>query len=598
MKPRKTLLFMLAWIVIPALYLEAADYFEKPNVVLIITDDQGYGDLACHGNEIVQTPNMGKLYEESVRLTDFHVAPTCAPTRAGLMSGAHKNRAGAWHTIGGCNILRERFISMPEVFDRNGYATGMYGKWHLGDAYPYLPHNRGFDEAIYHGGGGVGQTPDYWTNDYFDDTYFRNGVPEKFEGYCTDVFFREATKFIEKHQNEPFFVYISTNAPHSPFMVEEKYYNLYKDHEGLSDRERVFFGMITNIDDNMGKLEKKLEELGLRENTIFIFMTDNGTATGHKVFNAGMRGHKGSQYDGGHRVPFFIHWENGAIEGGRDVEPVTTHADILPTLIDICNLTPVDGPRYDGVSLKPLLTDKAKSWPERTLVIDNNRLQHPEKWRMSSVMTDEWRLVDGKELYHIDKDPGQEDDIAADHPGIVERLRAEYESWWDYVSTDFSKYEAYEIGVPGHEKVTLTCHELHTLGSVTWNQSQIRQPVKVINSKFDKGYYMIDVYESGTYAISLRRWPRESGYAFNEAPEQLGEDKPWYESMPEGMVLNIEKASLEVGGLLLEKPVDMSAEEVTFKAKLSAGRQQLSTYFSTDEGEGINAFYVYIEPLD
>ena len=181
---------------------KAEEEKKKPNVILIITDDQGYGDLACHGNPIIETPNMDELYGESLRLMDFHVAPTCAPTRAGLLSGAHKNRAGAWHTIGGCNQLRKKFISMPEVFDRNGYATGMFGKWHLGDAYPYLPHHRGFDEAVYHGGGGVEQTPDYWNNDYFNDHYFRNGKPEKFEGYCTDVFFEEAIHFIDEHREK------------------------------------------------------------------------------------------------------------------------------------------------------------------------------------------------------------------------------------------------------------------------------------------------------------------------------------------------------------------------------------------------------------
>ncbi|MGM0531593.1 MAG: arylsulfatase [Bacteroidota bacterium] len=568
---------------------------KKPNVILIITDDQGYGDLACHGNPIIETPNMNELHGESVRLTDFHVAPTSAPTRAGLLSGANKNRAGAWHTIGGCSLLRKKFVSMPEVFNRNGYATGMFGKWHLGDAYPYLPHHRGFDEAVYHGGGGVGQTPDYWNNDYFDDHYFRNGEPEKFEGYCTDVFFEEALKFMDEHKEEPFFVYLSTNAPHSPLNVEEEYFNRYKEEDELTEAQKVFYGMITNIDDNLGMLEKKLKKQGLRENTILIFMTDNGTSYGADIFNAGMRGNKGSQYEGGHRVPFFIRWEQSGIDGGRDVEAISSHTDVLPTLIDLCNLTPVDGPAYDGRSLKPLLTGKTQSWPgERTVIIDQNRKQHPEKWRMNSVMTDQWRLIDGEELYNIEKDPGQKNNIASEHPEVVRKLRAEYRRWWDYVSTDFGKYEAYEIGFPGHEEVKLTCHDLHTPGSVAWNHSQIRKPQK---SHLSIGYFMIDVYESGTYEISLRRWPRESGLAFDETPGQLGEDKPWYEAKPEGTVVDLEKAAIEVEGLHLEKPVDMSAEEATFQAKLSGGRQQFKPYFVTQDNEEFGAFYVYIEPV-
>jgi arylsulfatase A-like enzyme len=578
-----------------SLSTKAEEERKKPNVILIITDDQGYGDLACHGNSIIETPNMDELYGESVRLTDFHVAPTCAPTRAGLLSGAHKNRAGAWHTIGGCNLLRGRFVSMPEVFDRNGYATGMFGKWHLGDAYPYLPHHRGFDEAIYHGGGGVGQTPDYWNNDYFDDHYFRNGKPEQFEGYCTDVYFDEAMKFIKNHREEPFFVYLSTNAPHSPLNVEEEYYNRYKNEEKLSEQQKAFYGMITNIDDNLGMLEQKLEAWNLRENTILIFMTDNGTSHGTGIFNAGMRGNKGSQYEGGHRVPFFIRWEQADIDGGRDVEAITSHTDVLPTLIDLCNLTPADGPAYDGRSLKPFLTGKKDAWTDRTIIIDNNRKQQPEKWRLCAVMTDKWRLIDGEELYNIRKDPGQSNNIASEHPEELAELRAEYERWWNYVSTDFGRFEAYEIGVPGHEETKLTCHDLHTTGAIAWNHAQIRQPGE---NRLSDGYFMIDVFESGNFEIMLRRWPRESGLAFDEAPEKLGENKPWYQSRPAGKIIDLKKAGIDVEGLHLEKPVDMSAEEITFHAKLSKGRQHLKPYFVTENDEKFGAFYVYIEPLE
>ena len=489
--------------------------------------------------------------------------------------------------------MREKFISMPEVFDRNGYATGMFGKWHLGDAYPYLPHHRGFDKAVYHGGGGIGQTPDYWQNDYFDDHYFVNGDPRQFEGYCTDVFFDEALNFIADHKEEPFFVYLATNAPHSPFNVEESYYNLYKNEGELSERQKVFYGMITNIDDNLGSLEKRLKELNLRENTILIFMTDNGSSVGANIFNAGMRGNKGSHYDGGHRGAFFMRWEQAGIDGGRDVEAISSHTDVLPTLIDLCGLTRVDGPAYDGRSLEHLLKDKTDSWTERTVIIDQNRRQQPEKWRMSSVMTDKWRLIDGEELYNMENDPGQQNNIAAEHPGVVAELRDEYESWWDYVSADFSKYEAYKVGVPGHEEVTITCHDLHTSGSIPWNHSQIRKPGI---GDLSKGYFMIDVYESGTYQVSLRRWPKESDLAFDEAPRQLGEDKPWYQSKPEGTVIHLKKAAIEVGGLLKEKPVDMSAREVTFQAKLSKGRQHFKPYFITEEGKEFGAFYVYIEP--
>ena len=190
-----------------------------PNVVLVVTDDQGYGDLGCHGNPILRTPNLDALYRRSVRLTDFHVGPTCAPTRASLMTGRYCNRTGVWHTIMGRSLLRRDEVTMADVFAAGGYRTGIFGKWHLGDNYPYRPQDRGFHEVLIHGGGGVGQTPDAWGNDYFDDTYLHNGTPEKFSGYCTDVWFDGAMRFIEDNRDRPFFAYLATNAPHSPYRV-------------------------------------------------------------------------------------------------------------------------------------------------------------------------------------------------------------------------------------------------------------------------------------------------------------------------------------------------------------------------------------------
>ena len=238
----------------------------QPNVILIMTDDQGYGDLACHGNPWIQTPELDKLYAESVRFTDFHVGTTCAPTRSGLLTGRNCNEVGVWHTIIGRNFLREGERTIADILGENGYTTGIFGKWHLGDNYPYLPENRGFDVSLIHGGGGVGQTPDYWNNDYFDDTYFRNGKPEKFEGYCTDIWFAEALRFIESKKNEPFFCYLTPNAPHGPFHVPQRYIDMYSDNPDVVNPN--FYGMITNIDKNIGLLRSKLRELGIEENTI------------------------------------------------------------------------------------------------------------------------------------------------------------------------------------------------------------------------------------------------------------------------------------------------------------------------------------------
>ncbi|MBK3517494.1 arylsulfatase [Carboxylicivirga marina] len=593
---------LLAFLLIYSQFLSAQN--TKPNVILIITDDQGYGDIAALGNKIIKTPNMDKLYHEGIRFTNFHCGTTCAPSRSGLMSGADGNRAGVWHTIGGCNILREKFVTMPDVFKANGYATAMYGKWHLGDAYPYLPEDRGFDETVYHGAGGVGQTPDFWENDYFDDTYFRNGVPEKFEGYCSDVFFREAIDFIERKKEEPFFVYISTNAPHSPFNVEKKYYDIYKDETSITEKQKTFYGMITNIDDNMAILDKKLEELGLKDNTILIFTTDNGTATGvdkkdgvEYGFNAGMRGKKGSQYDGGHRVPLLVRWKDGKLVGGHDVNQLAMNYDMMPTLMNLCKLTKVPGPSLDGISLAPLMTKEVKEWPHRYCVVDNNRRQQPQKWQKSAVMDDEWRLINGKELYNIRKDIGQENNIAAQHPEKVKEMREAYEQWWDYTSRDFGHYEAYKIGVPHIDEHIITVHDLHTFTQVPWFQSHVRNPKRGKQHALAQGYWMIDVQQAGEYEITLSRWPRESGMGFSDTTPKLGEESNYYDAMPEGIVLDIEKATLSIEGLYLEQKVDMSQKDITFKAHLAEGRKQMQAYFTEKEGLDFAAFYLYIRKL-
>lgn len=264
------------------------------------------------------------------------------------------------------SMLNKGETTIANVFQENGYKTAMFGKWHLGDNSPFHPQERGFDEAFYHGGGGIGQTPDYCNNDYFDDSYFRNGVPEKKKGYCTDVWFNEALSFIEAKKDEPFFCYLSLNAPHGPYNVPEEYYNLYKDETRIDETQKRFYGMITNIDDNFSKLLKKLETLGIAKNTIVVFTTDNGTAAGYHVnnktgqesgYNAGMRGTKGSEYDGGHRVPFIIRWPDGGLTGGKSLNSLVAHVDMLPTLRALTgqNFTPtktMDGYIYEWISLR------------------------------------------------------------------------------------------------------------------------------------------------------------------------------------------------------------------------------------------------------
>ncbi|MDA1137845.1 MAG: arylsulfatase [Planctomycetota bacterium] len=559
----------------------------KPNVILIITDDQGYGDVRAHGNTMIETPNMDRMHGESVRLTNFHVDPTCAPTRSALMTGRYSTRTGVWHTIMGRSLMDTKEVTVAETFKAAGYKTGMYGKWHLGDNYPLRPHDQGFEEAFYHGGGGVTQTPDYFGNDYFDDTYFRNGVPEKATGYCTDVWFGEAIKFIEKNKDKPFFTYITTNAPHGPFLVADNYKQPYIE-KGVSASMAAFYGMITNIDENLGKLRARLKELNLEENTILIFMTDNGSAVGEtgskktkskdnqqqsketqtwNGFNAGMRGTKGSEYEGGHRVPFFVYWPKGGLTGGRDVNTLAAHIDVLPTLADLCGIAKPQGVTLDGISLTGQLKISPEPEPDRTLFVQSQRMEFVQKGRKNSVMTKRWRLVNSKELYDIQQDPGQTKNVADANPAVFKTLNQSYDSWWESLSSVFDKYVRIGLGNNADNPANLTCHDWHTNNKpVPWNQGHIR------TGPFNNGFWAVDVELSGNYVITLRRWPKQE----NKSVEAIS-------------------AKLKIGDQEAEINAAEDATGVQFKLKLEKGPTKLETWLTTKDGKVRGAYFVEVE---
>lgn len=546
---------------------------KRPNVVLVMTDDQGYGDLGCYGNPVIQTPNLDSLYTQSIRLTDFHVGPTCSPTRAALMTGHYCNRTGVWHTIMGRSLLRKDEVTIADVFSASGYRTAIFGKWHLGDNYPFRPQDRGFGEVLIHGGGGVGQGPDYWGNDYFDDTYFHNGKPKKFEGYCTDIWFDGAMKFIEANKARPFFSYIPTNAPHGPYNVADKYSKPYRD-KGVEKNQADFYGMITNIDENMGRLMRRLKELGLEENTILIFMTDNGTSGG---YSGGMRGKKGSEYEGGHRVPCFIRWPDGGLTGGIDVDRLTAHIDLLPTLIGLCGLKKPRGVKFDGDSIVQLLRREDKSWPERILITDSQRIEHPEKWRKSAVMTDKWRLINGKELYDIKADPEQKSDIADRNPQTVEKLRKAYENWWMDVSGRFDEYCETILGSDKQNPTRLMSHDWHT-EKVPWNQGAVRSGMQA------NGFWAVEIERDGRYQFELRRWAKELDVGINDPIEG-------------GKAITVTEARIKIADQDVTVPVSRNARAVTFDLRFRAGKTRLQTWFLDNRGNSRGAYYVYVKRL-
>ncbi|MEN8661161.1 MAG: arylsulfatase [Lentimonas sp.] len=546
----------------------------KPNVVIVITDDQGYGDFGFTGNPVIQTPNIDKLRGQGTLLNNFHVDPTCAPTRSALMTGRYSNRVGVWHTVQGRSMLRKREITMADIFGDNGYATGMFGKWHLGDCYPYRPEDRGFEHVVYHGAGGVGQAPDYWGNDYFDDTYIVNGENQRFEGYCTDIWFDEGIKFIKANKNKPFFAYISTNAPHGPLYCPTEYSAPYVGKPGVSSAE--FYGMVTNIDDNMAKLMKALDDEGIADNTILIFMTDNGTAgglAGDRGYDGNMRGRKGSQYEGGHRVPFIIRWPNGEIEAGKSIENLTAHIDVLPTFLDICGLT-APTTKYDGSSLRDLLHTDGDNWKDRALVVESQRIVDPEKWRVSAVMTDDWRLIDGKELYLLTDDPKQTNEVSKQYPEVFERLRGEYDTFWNDVSSEHNLTSYMVIGADESPLVKLSSHDWLINKLPPWNQNHIKS-----GAVAEVSHWAIEVEQAGDYEISLRRWPVEADKGINDGTY--------------GKAFNYQKARMRIGDIDETKVIPAGAKEITFKVSLKKGLTELSPIFI---GEALSAtpYYAYV----
>lgn len=592
MNLKVTFLFLLCIHLFIGCTQQNGENVNKPNVIIVITDDQGYGDIACHGNPWIKTPKMDQLHEESIRFTNYHCGTTCAPTRSGIMTGKYCNHVNVWHTILGRELLRKEEYTLGNAFSDNGYITGMFGKWHLGDNYPFRPFDRGFQEALWHKAGGVGQAPDYWNNDYFDDTYFRNDKPEKFEGYCTDIWFSEAIKFIEKNKDNPFFCYISTNAPHGPFRVAQKYRALYENNNEITNAS--FYGMITNIDDNLTVLDKKLEELGLKENTIFIFTTDNGTSAGVNLdnkgfvtngFGAGMRGKKGSKYEGGHRVPFFVRWPEKKWEKGLDLNTVASYTDVFPTLAEWCKLEIPEGVTFDGMTLSPYLAGKENK--ERVIFTDTQRLKELKKWKDCAVMTNRWRLIDGKELFDMETDPGQTTDVANRHPEIVKNLRDEYEKWWTKVSE--YGHEPAEIGVDFSKEhpVILSSHDLISDGHVTWNQNQLRQLTEA------QGHWALNFAAEKEYEIRLYRWPVESGLALN-AQAPAGDIDEAGQLYKEGIPFDVQKAWVKIAGIKNETEVDANSPYVSFNIKIPAGSQQLETKLIGKDGLERSAYYVSI----
>jgi len=473
--------------------------------------------------------------------------------------------------------------TVAHLFSENGYATGMVGKWHLGDNAPHRPQDRGFHDVVWHRCGGIGQASDYWGNDYFDDTYERNGKYEKFEGYCTDVWFREGMRFVEENKDRPFFLYLALNAPHGPYRVPPEWAEPYKSNKAVANPN--FFGMVANIDHNMGLLREHLNDLDLVEDTILIFMTDNGTSAGAKFegldslpafgFNAGMRGKKSSVYDGGHRVPFFIHWPKGGLVGGKDIDTLAAHIDVLPTLADLCGISVGPGYDADGISLKPLLDGKADDWKREHLVGQYlggayARAMPPQPFEFCFVATEQWRLVySGKEaLFDMLADPGQQNSLAASRRDVVAQLREHYEPFWKRVSPRLTPVSI-DIGNPAENPTVLCSQDWHMeTGNPPWNIGSISKLPRVT------GPWKVNVKKAGKYRITLRQFPIEANK----------------------LVVAV-RAKVEIAGKSAEKKVESGSKGVVFELDLPAGKTELVTWLYDEKGDAGGAYFTEVDAL-
>jgi arylsulfatase len=432
------------WLALPA-GADAAP--AQPNIILVMPDDLGYGDYACLGNPIMRTPSVDAFKKESLLFTQFHVGPTCSPTRAALMSGRHEFKNGITHTIYERERMSLKTFTLPQMLRTAGYTTGIFGKWHLGDEAAYRPESRGFDEVYIHGGGGFGQTypgscGDAPGNTNIDPALWHNGKWEKTIGYSTDLFFAQAIKWMDgqRQGKQPFFAYIPLNAAHAPLVVPQKYYQQYLGKPGVSEEVAKFFGMIENIDANFGALLAKLKEWGIAENTLVIYLaTDNGGTAGVRIFNAGMRGGKNTPYQGGTRAPCFFRWPAGGIPANAECDALSSAMDIFPTLAAMtgAKLSNEVKQQVEGRSLLPLLKNPTAEWPERTLVHHIGRWTKGKvaeaKYAGCAIQNPRFTLVNNEELYDLKADPGEKNNVIAANPEVVTKLRAEYEQWWQDV---------------------------------------------------------------------------------------------------------------------------------------------------------------------
>ena len=510
----------------------------RPNVLLILTDDQAYGDFSGRGNPIVRTPALDRLASESAELAQFYVSPICTPTRASLMTGRYHLRSA------GVTLLHPDERTLAEMFAANAYRTAIFGKWNLGDNVPSRAIDQGFHEALVNRGASINRlTGPPSGASYFDPVLWHDGRPERQSGYVTDVLTDRAMEFIARASDQPFFVYLAYNAPHEPLEVPAEYLAPYAALELSRDdfpavgrplpealpvaSTQRLYAMLENLDDNVARLLAQLELLGIADDTLVVFLSDNGPA--HVRWNAGLRGLKGSVHEGGTRVPCWLRWP-GRIAPGQRIDTPAAHVDLAPTLLEAARIPPPYGVRFDGASLWPLLQGGApgRALDERALFLQWHIGDAPEAWRACAVRTREFKLVQAVgvgaadlagrrrlELFEIGADPFEERDVAALYPEVVRDLCARYDAWFaDVESTRCFELPRIALGAPGENPTALTRIDLRSFGP--------------------GAHWRVDVVDSGPYAVTL-----------------------WFEPRPEER-----RAALRLGGLEREVALPGGVERI------------------------------------
>jgi len=545
---------------------------DRPNVILIMTDDQGYGDLGATGNPLIRTPNIDAMAKRSAQMERFYVSPVCAPTRACLMTGRYNYRTRAIDTYIGRAMMETEEVTVAEMLRAGGYATGIFGKWHLGDNYPLRAMDQGFEESLVLRGGGIGQPSDPAGGEgkYTDPILFHNGQEAPQKGYCTDVYFDAAMEWIETQHDshKPFFAYIPTNAPHGPFDdVPEAEYAQYKNvdlgndrfpqetghrlpKKSNQDKRARIFAMISNVDANVGRLFAKLDALQITDNTLVIFMVDNGPNGMRYV--AGMRGMKSRVHEGGVRSPFFVHWP-ARLKAGQSSDRIAAHIDVLPTLLDACEVPVPEGVRLDGRSVLPLLEGKAEEWPDRTIYIQAHRGDVPVRFHNFVAINQDWTLLNDSgfgreklsqppqfELYDMAADPLQMYNVAAEQTGVAKQMRQAYETWFDDVSSTRADNYApprIHLGTPHENPVVLTRQDWRRTSRDSGWQPDSR------------GFWELFVATAGRYDVTVTYKPRD----FKET------------------------LSLKVGGKTLTANLAADSTQYTFRdVALAAGNARLT----------------------